>query len=270
MFPEIVSLGPLTIHSYGLAIAMGVFLALVLMGRRARDTGFPPAEKVFDLVFVTLVSGFLGARFFYVLQEWNWYGSHPWDIFKIWEGGLVYYGGVIAAFAGFFLYVRSNRLSFLKTSDFVIPYIALVHAFGRVGCFLKGCCYGKPFSGPWAVKFPFLPAPFHPVQLYEAIFNLALFGFLVACQRRGQVLICDLTVDGRRTSNVKSRLDPLVGFPGAVTSLYLILYSAGRFVLEFFRGDQAPLVFSLTLQQVLSLAFFLAGAGLYGICRRSR
>ena len=245
MFPEIISLGPLTIHSYGLAIAAGVSLALVLMSSRAREAGFPPPEKVFDLVFVTLVSGFLGARFFYVLQEWNWYGPHPWDIFKIWEGGLVYYGGVIAAFAGFFLYVRSNRLSFFRTSDFVIPFITLVHAFGRVGCFLKGCCYGKASSGPWAVQFPFLPAPVHPVQIYEAIFNLALFGFLMAWARRKP-------------------------FYGAVTGLYLVLYSAGRFALEFFRGDQVPFVSFLTLQQVLSLVFLLAGAGLYGICRRSR
>lgn len=244
MFPEIVSLGPLTIHSYGLLIAVGVFLALLLMGLRARQSGFPPSEKVFDLVFVTLVSGFLGARLFYVFQEWNWYGSHPWDILKIWEGGLVYYGGVIAAFAGFFLYVRSNRLPFFQATDFVIPYIAFVHAFGRAGCFLKGCCYGKPFSGPWAVKFPFLPEAVHPVQLYEVIFNLALFSLLVAWVRRKP-------------------------FPGAVTSLYLILYSIARFFLEFLRGDQALFVSSLSLQQVLSLGFLTAGVFLYGICRRS-
>jgi len=228
MLPEITSLGPLTLHSYGLVIAAGVFLSLFLMTRSAKESGFPPEEKVFDLVFVVVLSGFLGARLFYVIQEWYWYRSHLLEIFQIWEGGLVYYGGMIASFLAFFLYCRSSRLPFLASVDFVMPFIALTHAFGRVGCFLNGCCYGR-----WG----------QPVQLYEALFNLVLFWIL---RRRY----------GRRR------------FRGEVISLYLILYPAGRFVLEFLRGDQHPWLASLTLHQTLSLVFILMGIFLYGICRR--
>lgn len=245
MFPEIISFGPLTLHSYGLLIAIGVLSSLFWMTQVARKLGFPPGEKVFDLVFVVVLAGFIGARLFYVAQEWPWYRAHPLEIFQIWKGGLVYYGGMVASFIGFFLYVRLVRLPFLASSDFIIPFIALTHAFGRVGCFLNGCCYGKVCDLPWAVKFPLLPQPVHPTQAYEAVLNLALFGFLVWRYPR------------RR-------------FPGEVTSLYLIVYPAGRFLLEFLRGDQAPWLGSFTLHQMLSFGFFLIGITLYGICRRRR
>ncbi len=243
MYPEIASFGPWTLHSYGLLIAIGVFVSLWGMSRQAKKFGFPPGERVFDLVFVVAAAGFIGARVFYVVQEGSWYQAHPLEIFQIWKGGLVYYGGMVASFLGFFLYVRLTRLPFWVSSDFVIPFIALTHAFGRVGCFLNGCCYGKVCDLPWAVKFPSLPDPVHPTQLYEAVFNLALFGFLVW-------------------------LYPRRRFAGEVTLLYVILYPAGRFLLEFLRGDQAPWFDSLTLHQLLSLGFISVGILFYGICRR--
>ncbi len=245
MFPEIVSFGPFTIHSYGLVIAIGVFFCLYLMKRAAKKYGFPPIEKVFDIVFVVVFSGFVGARLFYVIQQGSWYKTHPLEIFQIWKGGLVYFGGMVGSFLGLFLYVKSARLSFLETGDFTMPYIPLVHAFGRVGCFLNGCCYGKVCHLPWAVQFPLLPEPVHPTQLYEALFNLSLFGFLAWFYPRRH-------------------------FPGENMALYLILYSVGRFFLEFLRGDQPSLLFSLSLQQILSLAFILTGFLAYGICRRPR
>lgn len=245
MFPEIVSLGPFTLHSYGLVIAIGVFLCLYVMKRAAKRYGFPPAEKIFDIVFVVVLSGFVGARLFYIAQGWPWYRDHPLEMIQIWKGGLVYYGGMVGSFTGFFLYVKAARLPFLETSDFATPYIPFVHTFGRVGCFLNGCCYGKVCHLPWAVQFPFLPKPVHPTQVYEALFNLGLFGFLVWFYPR------------RR-------------FTGQNISLYLMLYPAGRFLLEFLRGDQPSWIFSLSLQQVLSLFFIFFGAAVYGICRRSR
>lgn len=245
MAPEIFSLGPLTLHSYGLLIALGVLVSLYGMARRAKKFGFPPEERVFDLVFIVVLSGFLGARLFYVIQEWPWYRTHPFEIFQIWKGGLVYYGGMAASFIGFYLYVRFTRLPFGACADFVIPYIALTHAFGRVGCFLNGCCYGKVCHLPWAVRFPSLPEPVHPVQLYEAVFNFALFGLL-------------------------SWFYPRRRFPGEVTLLYLVLYPVGRFLLEFLRGDQAFFLDSLTVHQLLSLGFIGIGIFLYGICRFRR
>ena len=245
MLPEICSLGPLTLHSYGLAIALGVFLAVFFMTRAAGRFGFPPVEKVFDLVFVVVFFGFLGARILYILQEWRWYQGHPLEIFQIWKGGLVYYGGMMASFLALFICLRRNRLPFLATTDFAISYVPLVHAFGRIGCFLNGCCFGKASTLPWAVLFPGFVTRLHPVQLYEAVFNLALFGFLARHYARRN-------------------------FPGEVISLYLIFYSAGRFFLEFFRGDQTKIFLSLSLPQVMSFIFAGAGILLYGICRSRR
>jgi len=231
VFPEICRIGPFTLHSYGVLIALGVVLSLFWMTRMAQQTGFPPAEKVFDLVFVTVLAGFVGSRVFYVIQEGDWYWQHPLEIFQIWKGGLVYYGGMILAFLGFFLYVRTRRLPFLAATDFTIPFIALTHGFGRVGCFLNGCCFGRGN---------------YPVQLTEAFFNFGL-----------AFLLIQLYLSRRR-------------FAGQVTALYLILYPAGRFGLEYFRGDQMPWLATLTLHQVLSLIFILVGILLYGICRRRR
>ena len=241
MWPEIASLGPFTIHSYGLLVALGVFAALFGMGRSARRTGFPPPSRVADLVFVAVFSGFLGARVFYVIQEWPFYRENPLAVFKIWEGGVIFSGGMIGAIAGLFLYSRTARTPFLASLDFTITYVPLVHAFGRVGCFLNGCCYGKPCDLPWAVQFPLLDRPVHPTQLYEAAFNLGLFGFLYWFYSR------------RR-------------FTGQVTALYFLVYPAGRFFLEFLRADQ-PVISGLTLQQPLSLIFILGAAGLYEFCR---
>jgi phosphatidylglycerol:prolipoprotein diacylglycerol transferase len=243
MFPEIASWGPLTIHSYGLLIALGVLLALVLMSRTAARWGFPPPEKVLDLVFVTIFSGFVGARLFYVIQQWSFYRDHGLDIFKIWEGGLIFSGGMLGSFLGLFFFSRKSRLSFLNSCDFAVTFIPLVHAFGRVGCLLNGCCYGEPCELPWAVPYPFLTERVHPVQIYEAILNLALFGFLL-------------------------RLYPLRRFAGETTSLYFMIYPAARFLLEFWRGDQQMLFFSLTGQQIMFVLFFIAGMVLYLLGRR--
>lgn len=245
MNPELFRIGPLSFHSYGFCIAAGVLFSLFLMGRHARRLGFPPPEKIFDLVFMVVFSGLLGARLFYVVQEWSWYREHPLEIFQVWQGGLVYFGGVFLSLLAVLIYVRRKRLPVLRTFDFLIVYIPLVHAFGRLGCFLNGCCYGGPCDFPWAVQFPSLPVPVHPTQLYEVVFNLILFGFLANQDLR------------QRT-------------PGTLTVLYLILYPAGRFSLEFLRGDQTILFASLTLQQIMSLVFIGFGALLYGILRYRR
>ncbi len=245
MFPKICSLGPVTIHSYGLAIALGVFLCILLMTRSARRFGFPPSEKVMDLVFVVVFSGFLGARLFYVVQEWEWYRSHLWEIFQIWKGGLVYYGGMIGSFLSLFIYLRGVRLPILQTTDFLITHVPLAHAFGRLGCFLNGCCYGKSSTLPWAVRFPFPPEAVHPTQAYELLFNLSLFGLLFWYYPR------------RR-------------FAGEGIILYLVTYSLGRFLLEFFRGDQPLSFFGYSLHQILSLLFIAVAIASYGIHRLRR
>lgn len=245
MYPELGSVGPLTIHSYGLTIALGVLFAIFLMIRKARRLGFPPSEKVIDLVFVVVFSGLMGARIFYVIQEWEWYRSHVGEIFQVWKGGLVYYGGMIASFLFLFIYLHAIRLPLLQTTDFLITYVPFVHALGRLGCFLNGCCYGKPSFLPWAVQFPSLQGTVHPTQLYESLFNLALFGLLLWYYPR------------RR-------------FQGEMIILYLIIYSLGRFFIEFLRGDQMLSIFGYSFHQFLSLLFIGVGILSYGIHRLRR
>lgn len=227
MHPELFRIGPFVIHTYGVLIALGIFVSVITATKLAKKTSFPPSEKVFDLFFVAVASGFAGARIFYVLQEGGYYQSHPLEIFKIWEGGLVYYGGVMGASVGYFFYTRRQGFPYLKSIDFTLPFIALTHAFGRVGCFFAGCCFGK--NG-------------QPVQLYEALFNLILAGFLVKVYQKSK-------------------------FGGQVFAHYLILYPMARFFFEFLRADQPVWLFSLTLQQFVSLVFIFLGLGLYGIHR---
>lgn len=232
MKPVLFTFGYFHLYSYGLSIALGVLLSLFLMKRQAMIEGFPTPEEVLDMAFSILIWGFLGARFFYVFQNFSYYLSAPLKIFAVWEGGLVFYGGAIAAFAGVALLSRKKRWSFWRILDFVVPYVALTHAFGRVGCFLNGYCYGKVCDLPWAVHFPELLRPVHPAQLYEAVFDLVLFVFLLRRRKRSR-------------------------FDGEATLLYFLLYGFGRYMIEFVR-EPGWAWWGLTCNQWLSAGIIIA------------
>lgn len=243
MSPILFHLGPLPVFSFGFLVACGVLLSISLMSRKAQKTGFPPGDMSSDMVFVSVGTGFLGARFYYVLQNLDWYAKNPGQIFAFWEGGLIFYGGVFGAFLGLWAFCRFKKASFAKSLDFILPYVALTHAFGRLGCFMNGCCYGTACDLPWAVQFPDLPAPVHPTQLYEAALDLGLFLFL------------------SRRYNQKR-------FDGEVALFYFIFYAAIRFFIEFFRADN-PSWAMWTLNQWASFAVFLAAACFYLLIRRT-
>ena len=232
--PVLFSLGSLHIYSFGAMVALGVFLSLQLMTRRAARDGFPQVTEVADLLFITVFMGFIGSRIHYVLQNWQWYIERPLEIFHIWEGGLIFYGGVIAAMASLVIYMRFKKIPLLKGYDFLFPYLALSHAFGRLGCFLNGCCYGRPCELPWATHFPGLPGPVHPTQIYEAVLDGLLYLFL------------------SRTYSRKR-------YDGQIIALYFVFYGMIRFVVEIFRADN-PEWNGLTFNQWISLAFILSGA----------
>jgi len=238
MKPILFSWGPFHLFSYGAMIAVGVLAALALMQRRARHDGFPSEQGVYDYVFCVLFSGFLGARILYVIQNWDGYVREPWRVLAFWEGGLVFYGGLITSFAAVWLFARRRGDNVLRIFDFLLPHVALVHAFGRLGCFLNGCCYGKFSELPWAVQFPETPHPVHPTQLYEAGFNFLLFLFLT---RRYQ---------GKHGS-------------GEIMALYFMFYAAARFVIEFWRADN-PVILVFTWNQWLGLFIMVvSGACLF-------
>lgn len=217
----------LTLHTYGVLVALGFLASMWWAGREAGRLGENPAH-VSDAVFYTLLGGILGARIFYVVgYDWNNFIANPLTFFKIWEGGLVFHGGLIIAQLALLWFVRRIRRSYFRYTDILSPALALGHLFGRIGCFFAGCCYGRqcPIDAWFAVVFPhnelgIVPTgvPLYPTQLMEALGNLAIFGLLWLVARRQT-------------------------FVGQVTAAYLMLYGALRFVIEIYRhaGTQAPL-----------------------------
>lgn len=254
MHSVLFEIGPLTIHWYGVMMAMGFLAGLtnwIVLGRtRGRD-----AQFCADLMFWIMISGILGARLAYVLENWSDYATAPLTILRLDEGGLIYYGGFAAAGVAILLYARRHKVRFVPLLDFVMTTVPLSHAFGRIGCFLNGCCFGSCTSLPQAVQFPKgspawmahmqaeiidKAAPVsqgvHPVQLYEAGYNLFIYGLLVWLFRRS----------------------PRAGL---VSASYLLLYAVGRFTLELFRGDRGERVAvgGFSIGQFISLVLFLVG-----------
>lgn len=232
MFPVLAEFGPFHLYSYGLSIAAGVALAFFLMQKAALQEGFPTADQACDCIFMSVATGFIGARIFYVLQHLEEFRQNPLEVFAIWQGGLIFYGGLAAGFFSLWVYAFKHKLSFCKMMDFILPYGAMVHAFGRLGCFLNGCCFGRACDLPWAIRFPGMAHPVHPTQLYEALYNFGVFFFLRALYKRR----------------------PKTGF---VTAGYLLLYGTGRFIVEFFRSGNPGWL--LTWNQWISVGVVLAG-----------
>ncbi|OGW82343.1 MAG: prolipoprotein diacylglyceryl transferase [Omnitrophica bacterium RIFCSPLOWO2_12_FULL_44_17] len=227
MYPKLFSIGFLTIYSYGAAVAVGVLCAILFLRRHAKRVNLS-SETMVDLAFVTIFAGFLNARIFYVVQFWKLYEANPVDMLKIWEGGLVYYGGLIGGVIGFCVYVFRKKLNIWKLLDLFVPGLAIAQGFGRIGCFLNGCCFGKSTTLPWGVQFPFPAGPVHPVQLYESAFCFVLAILLYLIWKN------------------RSR----VGF---VSFVYFAGYSVFRFFIEFLRGDNEKWWLSLTVSQWISL-----------------
>jgi len=224
VFPTIFSIGPFSLHTYGVMVAMAflVGLRVTLLGARRRKI---PEAFVMDWAIVVLLSGLVGARVLYVLLNAEYFRTHPLDVFKIWQGGLVFYGGFLAAAAAGVWYARQKMQPLSLLADIAAPALALGQALGRLGCFFAGCCYGKPTDGWMAVQFkhPDALAPLgiglHPTQLYEAIGTFGIGVFL-----------------GWRLLMRKDQAGFL--FWG-----YVLLYGLLRFVLEMLRGDVRGAVF---------------------------
>ena len=231
MHPIIFSYGPLHLYSYGLFVATGVLCAIFFIRQNAQLILLNPDTSV-DLAITTVISGFMGARIFYVIQFWDYFKNSPLDVFKIWQGGIVLYGGLIGGLLGFAFFVRISHLSFLSTLDLFVPAMALAQGFGRLGCFFNGCCFGAKCNLPWAVQFPFLEGKVHPTQLYEAVFCFLLFAFLYGLLKRKK-------------------------FTGIVALVYFTIYPFGRFLIEFLRGDQKYYLFHLTIAQWTSVMFLI-------------
>ncbi len=238
--------GPVEIKSYGAMLVLGFAAATAWCMHDGRRRGYEPVVFL-DLAVYLLVGSIIGARLLYVLLDWSSYSSSPRAIMALWEGGLSFHGGVLGALAAGWVFTRRRKLPFLELADIVAPAIALGYAFGRVGCFLNGCCYGVPTNLPWGVRFPCatwldgrpIRSPVHPAQLYASAASLAIFGLLLWLRRFA-----------RR--------------PGHVFLFFVMLYSVYRFLIEFLRrgvtGRPWSVLPALTEAQAASVVLFVLAA----------
>lgn len=260
MYPVLFTIpifGGITIYSYGVMVALGFLAGMIWVVRESRRVGQDPARAM-DLAFYIILAAIVGSRVLnVVVSDWDRFLRDPLMIFRIWEGGLVFYGGLIASIAVAVWYVRRHHMPFLVTSDTFAPAIAIGHAFGRIGCFLAGCCFGRPASGWFSVTFPtnvrsFAPAgiSLYPTQLMETSGELMIFFILGALRLHKR-------------------------FDGQIFATYLMLYAVLRTIVEYFRGDvERGFVIEpwFSTSQFISVFLFAIGLAFYIRCwpRRSR
>lgn len=256
MHPVLIQFGSITLYTYGLFVGLGFLAAVTFASHRAKRYGIVQ-EEMADLFFLILISSVLGARILYIIVNFDEFASDPISVFKIWNGGLVFYGGFIGALVTAFLFVQKKGLPLGKTADIIAPAIALGHAIGRIGCFFAGCCYGQQCDLPWAVTFkdPQSLAPLnvhlHPTQLYEALSNMVLFATLLFVDRW---LSSDKKGEG---DGVKSPSKD-----GAIFWLYIFLYGLFRSIIETFRGDPRGDFISNSLSVSQGIGLFMSFVGI--------
>jgi phosphatidylglycerol---prolipoprotein diacylglyceryl transferase len=243
MHPILIRIGTFYIPTYGVLVALGFLAGLAITLRLARRIGLPP-EKITNLAVYCAIAGIVGAKLFMFLFDLGDYIRNPSQIFSLetLQAAGVWHGGFIAAFLIAVLYVHRHHLPAFPAMDAFAPGIALGQAIGRLGCFAAGCCWGTECTLPWGVRFrsdEAAPVPLdktlHPVQLYESVADLIIFGILY------------------RQFNRNHRA-------GTVIGLYLVLYSTARFIVEFFRVHEQALVGPFSITQWIALALLAVGA----------
>jgi phosphatidylglycerol---prolipoprotein diacylglyceryl transferase len=237
VYPELFSIGPVTVYSYGVLLAASYLLGLRLAMARGRQRGLD-ANRVLDLGIYIIIAALVGAKLLLLVVDRDQFRSFS-DLFSLVRTGGVFYGGLILAVVVAFWYISKHRLPFWTTCDVFAPGIALGHVTGRLGCLAAGCCYGTPTSLPWGITFtnPLaqsnvgtpLNIPLHPTQIYEAGAELLILGLLLATERRGKP------------------------FAGRTFWLYMLLYAISRYVIEFYRGDPRGMVFGMSTSQFISM-----------------
>jgi len=268
------------LHTYGVMLALAFVAAIWLAQKEAARQGQDP-QQVGDVSFWILVSSLVGARLYFILVNWgDYFGSNAMvttrfgripRFFALWEGGMVFYGGFIAAALAAAVYLRVKKIPFLPWADTLIPSVAFGQFMGRIGCFSAGCCWGRSCDPalPWAARFPpeslafqsmaarvnparFIDAdhlhtlPIHPVQLYESLGELLLFAFLAIWLR------------------------PRKRFNGQVMAAWLMLYAVLRAVTETFRGDvERGVYMGLGAGQWTSIGIFATGVAIWVVGSRA-
>jgi phosphatidylglycerol:prolipoprotein diacylglycerol transferase len=236
MHPELFRIGSFPVHTYGVFLALAFLGAILITVRLGARDGLPK-ERIYDLCLWMLLASLIGSKVLMLFTEPEYRGN-PWALLSLdfLRSGGVFYGGLLGAIVTGYFLMKRYKLPWWKTADACAPGIALGNVLGRLGCFSAGCCWGKPTSEPWGVKFTEMaheitgvPAgvTLHPTQLYESVSMLVVFLFLLWLHKH------------RR-------------FSGQVFLVYALLYSIIRFVIEFFRDDPRGDILGLTTLTGLS------------------
>lgn len=243
MKKDLFYIGRFSVHGYGLMIGIGFILALFLGEYRAKKKGMKE-EAIIDLAIIAAVGGFLGAKILYIIVSFKEFLQNPLAV--IGSEGFVVYGGIISGVLCCMLYCKVKKLKFLDYFDIVMPEVALAQAFGRIGCFLAGCCYGRETTSRFGVVFPeggLAPAGVKliPTQLISSAGDFLIMIVLLLYYR-------------------KNKKD---GTPGNVGFLYMLLYGVGRFLVEFLRNDNRGGAWMFSTSQWISMVIVAGGIVLY-------
>jgi phosphatidylglycerol:prolipoprotein diacylglycerol transferase len=240
VYPELFSVGPFTIYTYGVLLAASYLLGLKVAMSRGKTRGLD-SNRVLDLGIYIIIAALVGAKLLLFVVDFDQYKSNPTELLSLARSGGVFYGGLLLAVAVAFWYIARHNMPFWTTCDVFAPGIALGHVTGRLGCFAAGCCYGRATDVPWGVVFtnPLalanvgtpLGIPLHPTQLYEAGAELLILGAILFTERRGKP------------------------FAGRTFWLYMLLYAISRYVIEIYRGDPRGVVpwLDISTSQFISL-----------------
>jgi phosphatidylglycerol:prolipoprotein diacylglycerol transferase len=248
--PILFSIWKLTVFSYGFFVALAFIASISYLSHSLAKSKkkIVSEDELYSLFLYVVIFGFTGSKLLFVIINLQEFILYPLDIFKLWKGGLVHYGGFIAAIIYMIIYSKRKKIRLFELCDFFVPALALGHAIGRIGCFFAGCCYGKESNLPWAVMFSdknslaVIGAHLHPTQLYESLGNFLLFIFLY----------------------FYSKKEYKTGMPVAI---YFIGYAVLRFTVEFFRGDYRGLQYlGLSISQVISVFLFITGV--FILCKK--
>lgn len=240
MHPILIDFGhPFSVKSYGFMLALGFFIGIHLSMRHAKREGIDP-NKILNLTFIIFLVSIAGSRLLHVfVEDFYKYWNEPLKVFYLWDGGYAFYGGYILAVLSVLFFAIKEKYSFWHLTDVLSPFVAIGLAYGRMGCFLAGCCFGEPCTLPWAIKFPheslgraglFL----HPTQNYSSIYAILIFVVLILIRRYKR-------------------------FHGYIFLLFLILYSIARSAVEFLRDDHRGEFFNdmISTSQLISIPIII-------------
>ncbi|MGB9643486.1 MAG: prolipoprotein diacylglyceryl transferase [Candidatus Ratteibacteria bacterium] len=234
MHPVCLKIGNFVVYWYGVFVALGIIVSSFVFQLKARKQGYSD-EISGKIIFYTVLFGIIGARVVHVLAYFHYYMRNPVEIIMLRNGGLAIQGGILAGLLGLIYISRKTNVNVRLTLDMVASVVPLGQAIGRIGCLFHGCCYGKPSTHWFSIKFPFLDTRVHPTEVYYFIGDLTIFFLLYLFSK-------DKHQDGE------------------IAAWYLIFFGSLRYWVDLFRGDLIPGMFGFYQTQIYGIICFIIGA----------